>query len=545
MITLRPYQLEAVQAVERGLAEGISRPVVSLATGLGKTVTFAEIIRRRGGRALVLAHRDELVHQAAETLERVTGRPVGVVQGPEDKWTAPLVVASVQSLQGSRLERWGPQEFGTVVVDECHHAVSSSFRRVLEHFEPELLLGVTATPYRADAVSLGEVFDRVVYRFGMLEGIRAGYLADIRAYCVTTGVLLDRVRTVAGDFAAAELALAVDTPARNRLVVQAYLRWARDRRALVFAAGVEHARHLVEAFARAGVSADHVDGSMPRGQRREVLRRFRAGETRVLVNCAVLTEGYDDPGIGAIVLARPTQSLALYTQMVGRGTRAAPGKRDVILIDLVDNTKRHRIVSVGELAGLKRPARSGVSLAEESEREVRERTDRWAAAVSVLAPEATVVGRAEEVEDLFLELSDAPEETDWRAVRAELEEERAHLRPSPPLTEAQATALAGFGWPKRALRDLTKAEASWAIERHMRTVREWARRRAEVWARIWNRSPETVARELYGSPWQMRPATAKQEELMRRLRLRVPPGMLAGEASAVITAAMGRSSVAV
>lgn len=544
---LRDYQVRAVEAVEAALREGIRRPVVAMATGLGKTIVFAELIRRRGGRALVLAHRDELVRQAKEKVEAVTGRPVGVVEAAEDDWQADMVVASVQSLRPRRLQRWEPDRFQTLVVDECHHAVAPSYTQIFDYLTPELLLGVTATPFRGDMVSLEGVFDKIVFAYGLKEGIRSGYLVDIEAYRVKSGVSLDKVRTVAGDFAQGDLAETVDTPERNALLVEAYRRHADGMKTLVFTVSVEHALHVAQTFWSAGIPAAYVHGGMKLDERRAVLEKLRSGELRVVANCNVLTEGFDEPSVEAIILARPTKSLALFTQMVGRGTRPHPGKDRMVLIDVVDTTRRHKLVTVEELVGLHAPVRPGARVmkaVEEEERGIAE-LERFVLAV---APEFDV----EKVENLLadFEVLRSPVEYDWREVADGLEEIRETEQPelllatsgrvlplNRPATDAQRVALRRFGWPEEELEGLSMAEASWAIERHMRASRARAvvAARREVWRKVLG---EEVPLD-FEAPWQMAPATEKQLRYLRRLGVPLPEGpVLAGEASALIDRAL-------
>ncbi len=554
-VVLRDYQEAALAATENALAGGVERQVWSMATGLGKTICFAELARRRGGNTLILAHRDELIQQAVEKVLRVWAEAdVGVVKAEQDDHTAPVVVASVQSLHERRLRRWTPERFDLVVVDECHHAAAPSYRRILDYLRPNLLLGVTATPFRGDRATLEGVFQKIVYSFGILEGIRAGHLVDIRAFRVHTSVALDDVHTAAGDFNAGELEEAVNVPDRNRAIVQAYLEHADGKRALVFTAGVEHARGLAEEFVGAGVPAAFVHGGTPLAERRDVLRRLRTGEVLVVTNCNVLTEGFDEPSLEAVILARPTKSLALFTQMAGRGTRPSPesGKRDLLLLDVVDATRRHRIVSVAELVGLRAKMKQGKTVTEALEDEER-RIPEVEAFVRAVSPALEI----EAVPDLLQDFVDVgePPAYDWRDVLAELDDLRgdpdaisavradATARMGSPdevPTDRQVARLQGFGWEEGEVRRCSRFEASWAIARHMDIMGAWLRARAHVWALVMGLQEEQAQQMVARHVWQYLPATEKQMALLKRKRVPVPPGGLTrGEAAAVLDRVLG------
>ncbi|MBC7106262.1 MAG: restriction endonuclease subunit R, partial [Firmicutes bacterium] len=231
-----------------------------------------------------------------------------------------------------------------------HHAVARTYVFVLERLgfmsgDPDkLLLGVTATPVRGDKVGLGAVFQKIVYQRSLLWMVRAGYLVDFRGLVVDTGVDLGDVRVVAGDFADADLEGVLNTEDRNGLIARAYLDHTAGRRAVAFTAGVQHALDLAATFRAAGVTAEAVSGETPEEERRKLLSAFRAGDVRVLCNCNLLTEGWDEPSLDCILMARPTKSKALYLQMLGRGARPYPGKQDCLVIDFVDNTGRHDVM---------------------------------------------------------------------------------------------------------------------------------------------------------------------------------------------------------
>ena len=356
-LTLRPYQQEAIAAVEDALARRVKRPLIALATGTGKTVIFASLIAQRGGSALVLAHRDELLRQAAEKIAQADptlGLGVGFVQAERDDTNAPVVVASVQTLaRQTRLDRL-PRQFDTVVVDEAHHAGARSYRRILEHLDPSpLILGVTATPQRADG-RLGEVWQEIVFQRGIAEMIQAGYLADVRGVRVgLESVDLDTVAQSGGDFDADALGEALEQASAPAHVLTAYRQHAEGRKTVVFVPTVALAHRMASVFRAAGIPAEALDGNTEHERRRGILERLRSGETRVVINVAVLSEGWDEPSVDCIVVATPTRSQVKYTQAVGRALRTFPGKEDCLIIDVVGVTDRLDLQTLPRLFGLR------------------------------------------------------------------------------------------------------------------------------------------------------------------------------------------------
>jgi len=366
MFDLRDYQRECLDVILARYRAGVRRQLVCLPTGTGKTVIFAQFpaFFRMKHRMLVLAHREELLEQARDKILHANpSLRVGIEQaGRKADPDAQVVVASVPTLgrEGSkRLERLEPEQFYLVVVDEAHHAVAQTYKRVIERFgflagdEKRLLVGFTATPKRGDSVGLNAVFQEISFSRNLPEMVEAGYLCPIVGWRVETEVDLSRVRTRLGDFVTSSLADAVNVTERNALVVKVFLDRLADRQTLCFCVDVAHTEDLAEAFRRAGVAAAAVTGDMDPDARKKALEDFSAGRVRVLTNCMVLTEGYDETSIAGILLARPTKSSLLYTQMIGRGTRLHPGKKDLAVVDIVDVTRDHKLVSLPALFGLK------------------------------------------------------------------------------------------------------------------------------------------------------------------------------------------------
>ncbi len=343
---LRPYQRETIDAVLRARREGVRRLVVCLPTGAGKTVILAELARMARRQVLVLAHREELLGQARDKIAAALGDPsmVSIERGAESAPVeARVLVCSIRSLHEERLTRvLRGRDIGLVVYDECHHAAAEDNLRVLRQlgaFDDDwsgTLLGFTATTARGDGKGLDAVFERIVFVRTLPEMIDDGYLAPLRGYRVATTADLGRLTATGADYREDELAEAVDIEDRNALVARSIQELARDRRTIAFCVTVSHARNLRRALEVLGVAAGIVHGEMPGPQRAQALADFRAGRTQVLTNVAVLTEGFDDPGVSCVAMARPTRSEGLYAQCVGRGTRLHPGKKDCLVLDFVD-----------------------------------------------------------------------------------------------------------------------------------------------------------------------------------------------------------------
>lgn len=366
---LRPYQRACGKAIQAGFDSGLNRLLYTMATGLGKTRVFSEVIKRRYDPtrpALVLAHREELLDQAARSVqnELPTAR-IQLEQGPNRAGRdAHIVVGSIQSLarEGSTRLQWLVDlQPSLIVYDEAHHVAADGAQNVLSRFgcydRGTLLLGCTATAKRLDQKALvapdgSATFQECVFSYGILEGIRDEFLCTVRGFRVKSNVDLSGVTTRGGDFAPGELAAAVDNAERTYAALLEWEKIASERQTIIFCASVEHAENAAEVWRQAGISAQAVHGTMDKDTRRERIKAFKAGEIQVLTNCQVLTEGFDHPPVSCIILLRPTQSWSLYVQMAGRGTRIADGKQDLIIIDVVDNTKRHKLCTTASLLDL-------------------------------------------------------------------------------------------------------------------------------------------------------------------------------------------------
>ncbi|MBL4685061.1 MAG: DEAD/DEAH box helicase [Nannocystaceae bacterium] len=375
---LRPYQRDAVAAVVATRRAGVRRMVVALPTGAGKTVVFAELIRRARNPVVVLAHREELVSQARDKIQAALGRDpqderiVAIEQGASRAPAeASVLVASIRSLHEGRIGQvLGGRDIRLVIYDECHHAVADANRRVLEQigaFEPDwpgTLVGFTATTRRADGRGLDVVFETIAYSLSLREMIDSGYLRPLEGLRIDTGVDLSGVTVRGEDFDELELAEKIDVRARNLLVARAIQECARDRRTIAFCVGVAHAFNLRDALRSIGVPTGMVSGETPKPERTETLRRFRDGELRVITNVGVLTEGFDDPGVSAIAMVRPTRSESMYLQCVGRGMRLSPDAAACLVLDFVDLSSLDIITAPTLDAG---PSRAEVEEPEQEE----------------------------------------------------------------------------------------------------------------------------------------------------------------------------------
>lgn len=371
-IQLRPYQTDCLAAIRQAYREGQRRIAIQLPTGTGKTVIFNEVALgalRKGGRTLVIAHREELLQQAKDKLCRVDPElceSVGFVQAKQDEVGAPIVMASVQTIcrpeRLARLREAG--EFGVVIVDEAHHAAADSYQTVLKGlgcFEDTgmLTLGVSATLSRADNLDLRDTFEGIAYSRDMLGMIREGYLVDLRGVQVKLEEFRpEDIRVRAGDYVAQDAADALSAAEAPKHIVGAWREHAVDeehpegRKTLVFAPTLALCDEIAEAFQAAGVSAANVSHLVSdRVERRNAIEDFASGKLRVAVNAMLWTEGFDEPSVECVVVARPTKSQPLYVQMVGRGTRLHPGKRDCLVMDMVGATDRMDLTVLATLAG--------------------------------------------------------------------------------------------------------------------------------------------------------------------------------------------------
>lgn len=342
---LRPYQQDSRNAVLATWRDGIDRTLLILPTGTGKTIVFSKIIEdrvRQGGNVLVLAHREELLQQASDKLAKATGLMTALEKAEStsiDSWFN-VTVGSVQTLQNqNRLDRFSRDHFDTIIVDEAHHAVSPSYRRVLDYFSGAKVLGVTATADRGDKRNLGEVFQTIAYEYTLVRAIREGYLSPIKAETIPLKIDLFGVKISQGDFQAAALGSALD-PYLEQIAKEMAVR-CRNRKTVVFLPLIATSQRMRDLLIQQGMTAAEVNGES--ADRAKILRDFHDGKYQVLCNSMLLTEGWDEPAVDCIVCLRPTKVRALYAQIVGRGTRLSPetGKTELLLLDFLWQTEKH------------------------------------------------------------------------------------------------------------------------------------------------------------------------------------------------------------
>lgn len=342
---LRPYQREAKEAVFEQWENGSRKTLVVLPTGCGKTIVFAKITEdcvSHGDRVLILAHRGELLEQAADKIAKATGLGCATEKAEQTclrSWFR-ITVGSVQSLmRESRLKRFPEDYFNTIIIDEAHHCISDSYQRVLNHFPDAKVLGVTATPDRGDMKNLGQVFESLAYEYTLPKAIKEGYLSPIKAVTIPLQVDLTGVGVQSGDFKAGDLGTALD-PYLER-IAEEMEKYCREKKTVVFLPLVKTSQKFRDILNAHGFQAAEVNGESQ--NRAEILEDYASGKYNVLCNSMLLTEGWDCPDVDCIVVLRPTKVRSLYCQMVGRGTRLAPGKDHLLLLDFLWHTERHEL----------------------------------------------------------------------------------------------------------------------------------------------------------------------------------------------------------
>ncbi|MFB7739597.1 DEAD/DEAH box helicase [Streptomyces sp. NPDC056112] len=512
--TPRPYQAEAIKALIAGWQGPHNRLAVVLPTGAGKTVVFSNLIdellpQLNGARALVIAHREELIEQAAAKIRAV--RPdlrVGVVKAERDEHhDADVIVASIQTLAVER-RRNAIQNIGVVIVDECHHAAARSYMTVLEHFGAWRGLpvaGFTATMTRTDG-GLADVWQDVVFTLDILEMIEDGYLCDVRGKrVIVEGLDLDAVKSRAGDLQDGQLGQALDDSGAAHVVAEAYRLHAGDRAGVVFTPTVDTAQSMADAFTAAGLPAAAVWGDMPRDDRAGALEKYRRGDVQVLTNCMVLTEGFDAPWTSCAVIARPTKSAGLYCQMAGRALRLWDGKKDALILDVMGASTRHKLASIVDLTGREVVMQDEDQTLREAVREAEEKAQRRLDLSRI---------QVEEI-DLF----------HGSSVRWLKTESGVWFI---PVTDAAYVFLIRNPvdrtyWLRRFDANNGVVGPKHDVPLPLADAKAWLEQQARAMGSRWLATRS--------APWRNRPASVKQLNFCRMNRIHVPAGSTAGEVS--------------
>lgn len=530
-LTLRPYQdtcVERVVAAYHTCPRG-GKALLVLPTGGGKTIVFTEIARRLGLTTLIIAHRQELLQQAADKFRLVDPTAViGQVGVGRHEYGAPITVASVQTISRPEhlkaLRRFG---YGLVIIDECHHSSSAGYQAVLATLPEAFVLGVTATPDRLDRQSIEAIFGEPVYSASIIDMVEQGYLCDLRAIAVHTTTSLDSLHTQDGDYQQDELEELIDTAERNERIVGAYLTYCRGRQALCFAVTVAHAKNLAATFTRLGVSAAVVSGATPPDERRRILHDYERGTLALVCNVNVLSEGYDAIQTSCIIMARPTKSRALYTQAVGRGTRLAPGKSDCVILDVTDNCLKHRLEPLTLSKALGKGLKDGESITESTQRE-KDEQEHAAGDKADEARERTI-SVMKRIHDLPINIL-ARMEWQRRANGSYLLEvgEGKHRILLVPSQETEGYYAV---WARLAP-DFTSQQ--WLKDSPL----PWAQQHAEIKARLLQADERKRVLVDSHAPWRARPASEKQRFVLRRYGIPHEATITSGEASDLIGKAL-------
>ncbi len=453
---LRDYQIAAVEAVETEWEECAST-LICMPTGTGKTQVFSEIVRRRlnRGDAIVIAHREELIFQAATRLQQITGVDPGIemasMHAGDGLWAGEHIVVSTVQTQNSRgrMDQFPPKRFATLIIDEAHHAPAKTYQAVIDHYRqnPDLrVLGVTATPDRHDEKALGQVFETVAYDYELPAAIEDGWLVPIRqSMHLIDGLDYSEVRTVAGELNMGDVAKIVEQEGIVHEFAWPIIEEAGDRKTLVFCVTVLQAELLAAILNRhKPESAEWISGKTPKEDRRKIIKAYFEGKFQFLVNVGVATEGFDDPGIQCVAMARPTKSRALYAQMIGRATRVLPGVLDGIVdaidrrsqiaesskpfcqvIDFVGNTGTHKLITTADILGGKYD------------------DDEVAEAEEILRKAKGAVDVADALEEAKRRARTREEEREAEKAKKRAEEERR--RPAQPKAVYSSTNVDPFG----------------------------------------------------------------------------------------------------
>lgn len=353
-IELMGHQEDALNSLEEMRAQNKTIALLYHATGAGKTVTAVSDAKRFGKRTLFLAHRHELIDQAVDTFKNIwDGASVGRFEAGERDTDSYVVCGSIQSV-AQNIESFSPDDFGYIIIDECHHGTAETYRRVMSYFHPLFTLGLTATPERADGEDLLSVFQNVAHKLDLKTAVELGTLAPVRCIRIKTNIDMRDVRISGFKYNSLDLESAIQVPGRNQLIVDTYREYVKDRPTVVFCASVRHAENIAGLFRESGVDARCVSGGTGSAKRQQILEGYEKGEIPVLCACDLLNEGWDSPHTQVLFMARPTMSKTIYMQQLGRGMRKSEGKDHLMVFDFVDNANMfnapyslHRLLDIG------------------------------------------------------------------------------------------------------------------------------------------------------------------------------------------------------
>jgi superfamily II DNA or RNA helicase len=531
-IELFPDQREALDKVlarYKEMAVG-GRALVVAPTAWGKTIFFSALINaldliKKGIPVLIIAHRDELLDQARDKFHMFDPTAiVGKVGGGRHEYGAPVTVASIDTISGEKhLENLPNFKYGLVIIDECHHSPAPKYMKVLNILKEAFQLGVTATDERLDGKSLEPIFGKALFRMPIVEAIAKKRLSDIKAIAIRTEVNLDTVHSKKNmegevDFNQQELDLAVNTPARNMRIVEAYQEHCPGERAICFAVTVAHGQAIADAFSKAGISSACIHGNtnaQPIEERKQIYAAFDRGEILVLTNVLVLTEGFDQPKIKGILMARPTQSRSLYLQCIGRGLRKSPGKTHCVILDLTDNCDKYRLKPQSIRKAVK-DIQDGETILESIEREKSENEEREVQVRKL---------NEKRLQDIYIDLF---EKLEWQempngAFVLEVGKEKHRIALWPSAQNSQKYMVMAKLAPNYQLQH-------WTDEVPL----DYAQQEAEKKARLILDGKISWVDKL--DPGRNRPPTESQLATLQKFHIPIPQGCTFGQASDLIGA---------
>ena len=355
IIELKEHQQEAILNLNEMREKGESIALLYHATGTGKTVTAVSDAKAVGERTLFIAHTKELISQAKNTFEEIwSDKNAGMYVAEEKEKEAYVVCGSIQSV-AQNIEEFKPEDFGYIIVDEAHHGTANTYRKILSYFKPKFTLGLTATPDRTDGENLLEIFQNIAHKLDLETAVKMGELVDVRCIRVKTNVDISNVRINGIKYNSQDLESKLFIPERNKIIIETYLEFVKNKKTVIFCASVAHANEIAELFKVNDIKAEAVSGRMNIYQRKKVLKEYEEGDVNILCACDLLNEGWDSPNTEVLFMARPTMSKTLYTQQLGRGMRLSENKEYLMVFDFIDNANLfnmpyslHRIFNISE-----------------------------------------------------------------------------------------------------------------------------------------------------------------------------------------------------